>query len=182
MPFAPSEFLSQMQGDGARPNLFEVSLPFPAIISPGTAERKITFMARAAQLPASSLGVVSLQYYGREIKLAGNRTFADWTLTIINDEDFAVRKGLEKWMNGMNSHSRNRRNSSFASATSYAVDAEVKQYGKTGGVIKSYKFIDAFPTDLSAIDLDWGTNDTVEEYTATFQFQWWEDVDNRIGF
>ena len=180
MPFTVADFRAQMQGDGARPNLFEVSLPFPAIINPGNATRKITFMARAAQLPGSSLGFLPLQYFGREIKLVGNRTFADWTLTIINDEDFAVRKGLERWMNGMNSHRFNRRNSSFASATSYTVDAEVKQYGKTGSVIKSYKIFGAFPTDLSAIDLDWSANDTVEEYTATFQFQWWEDAKNAV--
>lgn len=180
MAFNIADFRAQMQGDGARPNLFEVSLPFPAAIAPGIAARKLTFMARAAQLPGSTVGVVPLQYFGREVKLAGNRTFADWTLTIINDEDFAVRKGLERWLNGLNQHRFNRRNSAFASATSYTTDAIVKQYGKTGNVLKQYKFIGVFPTDLAPIDLDWSANDTIEEYAASFQFQWWEDVQNGV--
>lgn len=180
MAFNISDFRAQMQGDGARPNLFEVSVGFPAAISPGNASRKLTFMARAAQLPGSTVGVVPLQYFGREVKLAGNRTFADWTLTIINDEDFAVRKGLERWLNGINQHRFNRRNSAFASATSYASDATVKQYSKTGSVIKQYQFVGLFPTDLAPIDLDWGANDTIEEYAVSFQYQWWEDQVNGV--
>lgn len=180
MAFNISDFRAQMQGDGARPNLFEVSLTFPPAINPGNASRKLTFMARAAQLPGSTVGVVPLQYFGREVKLAGNRTFADWTLTVINDEDFAVRKGLERWLNGINQHRFNRRNSAFASATSYTTDGTVKQYSKTGSVIKQYTFIGLFPTDLAPIDLDWGSNDTIEEYAVSFQYQWWEDVQNAV--
>lgn len=180
MPFDIATFRSQLQGDGARPNLFEVSMPFPGIIAPGNASQKLTFMARTAQLPGSTVGIVPLQYFGREVKLAGNRTFADWTLTVINDEDFSVRKGFEKWMNALNTHAGNRRNSSFKSATSYTSDATVKQYGKTGDTLKEYKFIGMFPNDLAPIDLDWSANDTIEEYTVTLQYQFWTDARNGV--
>lgn len=180
MAFNIADFRAQLQFDGARPNLFEVQVNFPAQIAPGNAAQKLTFMARTAQLPGSTVGVVPLQYFGREVKLAGNRTFADWTLTIINDEDFAVRKALERWMNAINQHNFNRRNSSFQSATSYTSNALVKQYGKTGNSIKQYNFIGMFPSDLAPIDLDWSANDTVEEYAVTFQYQWWEDSQNGV--
>lgn len=180
MAFNIAEFRSQLQQDGARPNLFEITLQIPQIVNPGNASQKLTFMARTAQLPGSTVGVVSLQYFGREVKLAGNRTFADWTITVINDEDFAVRKGFEKWMNALNQHRLNRRNSSFGSATSYTTDAFVRQYGKTGNKIKEYKFIGMFPNDITPIDLDWSANDTIEEYSVTLQYQWWEDAANGV--
>ena len=88
MAFNVNDFRAQMTGDGARPNLFEVSMPFPAFSAPGNAQTKLTFMCKTAQLPGSTLGVVPVQYFGRELKFVGNRTFADWTITIINDEDF----------------------------------------------------------------------------------------------
>jgi len=176
MAFNIAEFRSQLQGDGARPNLFEVALTLPAVIAPGNATTKLTFMAKTAQLPGSTVGLVPLQYFGREVKLAGNRTFADWTITVINDEDFSVRKGFEKWMNALNQHRFNRRNSFFASATSYTTDAFVRQYGKTGNKIKEYRFVGMFPNDLAPIDLDWSANDTIEEYTITLAYQWWEDA------
>lgn len=174
MAFNIGEFRSQLGKDGARPNLFEVRMNIPTIVSPGAASRKLTFMAKTAQLPGSTIGIVPLQYFGREVKLAGNRTFADWSITVINDEDFEVRNGFERWMNGLNSHVFNQRNSSFGSATSYTENATVIQYGKTGAIQKIYAFVGMFPTDLAPIDLDWGSNDTVEEFTVTLAYQYWE--------
>lgn len=182
MVFNVQEFRAQLQFDGARPNLFSVSMPFPGAVvgAAGAAQAEITYMARASQLPGSTQGTVPLFYFGRDVKLAGNKTYPDWTLTIINDEDMLVRKALEQWMNGINGARSNLRNPAFTSATSYGIDAQVNQYGKTGGIIKNYKFIGMFPVDVSPIDLDWSSNDTVEEYSVTFAYQWWEDVTNNI--
>ena len=175
MAFNVAEFRSQMVGDGARPNLFQVTLTFPAIVEGGSvAGQKVTFMAKSAQLPGSTIGTVPVYYFGRELKFAGNRTFTDWTLQIINDEDFAIRNGLESWMNTINSHGSNIRNAGAGSPTGYTVDASVAQYSKTGNVLKTYKFVGLFPLDLAPIDLDWQSNDSIEEYSATFAYQWWE--------
>ena len=175
MAFNVAEFRSQKIGDGARPNLFSVALTFPTIAANGAnAGRKTTFMAKAAQLPGSTVGVVPVSYFGRELKFAGNRTFADWTLTIINDEDFLIRNSLESWLNSINSHAGNVRNASAVDPTGYSVDATVTQYGKAGQELKTYKFVGLFPLDLAPIDLDWGTNDSIEEYAVTFSYQWWE--------
>ena len=174
MAFNVAEFRSNMIGDGARPNLFQVSLTFPAVASNGAlAGQKATFMAKAAQLPGSSVGTVPVYYFGRELKFAGNRTFADWTLQIINDEDFIIRNSLESWMNAINSHQGNVRNAQAVNNVGYTVDAKVSQYGKSGNTLKEYSFVGMFPIDVAPIDLDWGSNDTIEEYSVTFAYQYW---------
>jgi hypothetical protein len=175
MAFNVTEFRANMIGDGARPNLFSVSLVFPTIAANGNAAgQKATFMAKSAQLPGSTVGTVPVFYFGREMKFAGNRTFTDWTLQIINDEDFIIRNSLESWMNAINSHSGNIRDGAAVGPSTYTVDAEVTQFGKAGNALKTYKFVGLFPLDIAPIDLDWGSNDTIEEYSTTFAFQYWE--------
>ena len=181
MAFNVNEFRSQMVGDGARPNLFEVSMPFPTFALPGNAQQKMSFMCKTAQLPGSTVNTVPVQYFGRELKFAGNRTFTDWTISVINDEDFTVRNAFERWMNGMNSHSLNVRNPAAATPNGYTVDAGVTQFGKGGNTLKKYTFIGVFPTDLSPIDVDWGSNDTIEEFTVTLSYQWWESAEDNVA-
>ena len=177
MTFNVAEFRANMIGDGARPNLFSVNLLFPSIVTNGTtAGQQTTFMAKAAQLPGSTIGTVSQYYFGRELKFAGNRNFNQWTVTIINDENFNIRNALESWMNSINSHAGNLRASNAVSPTSYSSDGLVTQYGKTNSVLKQYKFVGLFPVDISPIDLGWDQNDSIEEYSVTFDYQWWESV------
>jgi hypothetical protein len=175
MAFNVSEFRANMVGDGARPNLFSVSLNFPLELAQNgsAAGQKTTFMAKSAQLPGSTIGTVPVFYFGRELKFAGNRTFTDWTLQIINDEDFVIRNSLESWMNAINSHAGNVRANLAQTPSSYTVDATVTQYGKAGQELKKYTFVGLFPLDIAPIDLDWGSNDVIEEYSATFAFQYW---------
>jgi hypothetical protein len=175
MAFNVAEFRANMIGDGARPNLFSVTLSFPTVAENGAAAaQKTTFMAKSAQLPGSTVGNVPVFYFGRELKFAGNRSFPDWTITVINDEDFLIRNSMESWLNAINSHSGNVRNRAARAASGYTVDALVTQYGKTGENLKTYKFVGMFPLDVAPIDLDWGSNDAIEEYSITFAYQWWE--------
>jgi hypothetical protein len=180
MAFSVNEFRSQMTGDGARPNLFEVSMPFPSFASPANAQTKLTFMCKTAQLPGSTVGVVPVNYFGRELKFVGNRTFADWTISIINDEDFVVRNAFERWMNGINSHNFNVRNPLALAPLGYSVDSEVTQFGKQGNTLKKYRFVGVFPTDVTPIDVDWGSNDTIEEFSVTLSYQWWDAIDTGV--
>jgi hypothetical protein len=177
MAFNVSDFRSQLAYDGARPNLFQVTLVLPAYVNNSSAAgQKITFMAKAAQLPGSTVGVVPVYYFGRETKFAGNRTFADWTLQIINDEDFLIRGAMESWLDAINSHSQNTRSANASGPSNYSVDATVTQYGKTGSAIYNYNFVGMFPVDMAPIDLDWGSNDAMEEFSVTFSYQYWNSV------
>ena len=175
MAFKVQDFRSQMVSDGARPNLFKATLNFPILATGLGASQKFTFMCKTANLPGSTVNQVPVFYFGRELKFAGNRSFPEWTVTIINDEDFAIRSAFERWMSGMNSHAGNLRSPPFRQgAGGYQQDATVYQYGKTGRVLKRYNFVGLFPVDVSPIELDWGANDTIEEYAVTFAYQWWE--------
>lgn len=185
MPFKVTDFRAELEGDGARPNLFEVHMTFPQLAITGSAgtgpisaqgaQRKLTFMARAAQLPGDTINQVPVYHMGREFKFAGNRTFQEWTLTIINDEDFLVRDAFEKWMSGINSHVGNLRAEQFRQGDGgYQQDARVIQYAKTGEIIKAYTIVGAWPIDVSPIELDYGAQDTIEEFAVTLAYQWWE--------
>lgn len=194
MAFNVQQFRSQLTGDGARPNLFQCQLSFPGLASSGGSAspastvdnvnltEKFTFMARAAQLPGSTVNQIPVNYFGRELKFSGNRTFPEWTVTIINDEDFRLRDAFEKWMHGLNSHVTNTRAAAFQNALGYQQDGTVTQYGKNGQPIKIYDFVGMFPIDVSPIELDWGSNDTIEEYAVTFAYQWWESNTTESNF
>jgi hypothetical protein len=155
-------------------------MPFPGFASPANAQTKLTFMCKTAQLPGSTVGVVPVNYFGRELKFVGNRTFADWTISVINDEDFIVRNAFERWMNGINSHNFNVRNPLALAPLGYSVDAEVSQFGKQGNTLKKYRFVGVYPTDITPIDVDWGSNDTIEEFSVTLTYQWWDAVDTGV--
>ena len=173
MPFNINDIRAQLTGGGARPNLFEVVLPFPAIANPGAATMKMTFTCKGAQIPGSDIGTVEVPYFGRIVKMAGNRSFAEWTTTVINDEDFAVYNSIQTWMNAINSHAENVRGAGTAPGD-YQATADVVHYGKAGDEIKRMTIINMWPSSLAPIDLAWETNDVLEEFTCTWQYDYWQ--------
>ena len=169
-----TDFKSKMAGGGARPNLFEVELVFPDPIAiENDVKEKSRFLVKAALLPASNITPIEVNFRGRILKIAGDRTFDTWTVTVINDVDFSIRSAMEKWMDFINS---------MEDATGaqdpalYQPDAYVHQLDRDGSTLRSYKFHDIFTTNISAIDLSYETVDTVEEFTVEFQVQWWEAI------
>lgn len=164
-------FKANMIGGGARANQFYVSLTFPSYVSAGgLAAAKGQFVCKGAQLPASTLDNTPVNYRGRQVNFAGERTFAPWTVTILNDNDFLIRNAMEAWMNGINN---NVSNTGLINPSQYQVDMEVFQLDRNGNPIKSYKFTDAFPTEVGAIELNFDTNNQIEEFTVTFQYNYW---------
>jgi hypothetical protein len=165
------DFKSKLRGGGARANLFKATINFPAYAQ---GDVEITsFLCSAAQLPGSTLGVIPVFFRGRQIKLAGDRTFDTWSPTIINDTDFAVRNSMERWMNGMNNH---RQNTGLTNVNDYSADLIVEQLDKDGSTLKTYNFRGCFPTSISPIDLAYTTQDEIETFTVEFQVQYWESV------
>ena len=169
-----TDFKSKMAGGGARPNLFEVELVFPDPIAiENDVKEKSRFLVKAAQLPASNITPIEVNFRGRILKIAGDRTFDTWTVTVINDVDFSIRSAMEKWMDFINS---------MEDATGaqdpalYQPDAYVHQLDRDGSTLRTYKFHDVFPTNITAVDLSYETVDSVEEFTVEFQVQWWEAI------
>jgi len=178
-----TDFKSRLVGGGSRANLFEVELYFPAGLSIVTDE-VFRFMVKGAELPGSTVSAISIPFRGRQLKVSGDRTFAPWTITVINDTNFTLRNSFEKWMNFMN---RNDDNAGVITPTQYQTNMLVHQLGRglqnantlpgTGDQIpihKSYKFYGAFPTDITPIALSYDSVDTVEEFSVTFEYQWWD--------
>ena len=167
-----SDLKSSLTGGGARPNLFEVVLTFPSVTGVASSVLdKARIQVKAAALPASNIAPIDVPFRGRILKVAGDRTFETWTITVINDADFSIRSAFETWMNKINRHSDN---TGSVNPSAYYADAFVHQLSRNGGILRSYKFYDVFPTNISAIDLSYETTDTIEEFTVELQVQWWE--------
>ena len=169
-----SDFKSKLTGGGARPNLFEVELSFPSAAKPDNETEvleKARFLVKAAALPASTIANIDIPFRGRILKIAGDRTFETWTITVMNDVDFSIRSAFEKWMNIINKMSDG---TGIANPALYQKDAVVKQLDRDGSLLRSYKFWDIFPTNLSTIDLSYDTTDTIQEFTVEMQVHYWE--------
>ena len=180
-----NSFKARLTGGGARANLFEVELGFPeTIVNSGpdnaTAQSEGIFMVKAAELPASNIGDIPVNFRGRILHVAGDRTFDPWTVTVINNTDWDLRKKFEDWSNYINDRTFD---NGITDPTSYHSSAVVKQLarGKKAGktkeadvpVVAQYKFFGIWPSQVSSIALDYGSTDTIEEFQVTFQVEYW---------
>ena len=184
MAHSIQDFKSTLIGGGARPNLFQVNLTdFPGAGEEGYDAGDFSVLCKAAQLPASNIASIDVPFRGRTFKVAGDRTFDTWTVTVINDVDFNIRSAMERWMQTIGQYADG---SGEMNPADYQRDAVVQQFKRlssttgdniaTGAgleVAKQYKFYGLFPTNISAIDLSYDNSDTIEEFTVEFQVQYW---------
>ena len=174
-----SNFKAALIGGGARPNLFEVELTtLPSGITWDA--DNFRYMCKAAQLPASNIANIDVPFRGRIFKVAGDRTVDQWSVTIINDENFRLRNAFEEWVNLIANLDNNL---GATDPSAYMVNAKVYQLGRgstpqsttnagnANSVLKEYEFQDIFPTTVSAIDLSYDSTDAIEEFTVDFQVQ-----------
>jgi hypothetical protein len=174
-----SDFKSALIGGGARPNLFEVELT----TLPGGIDwdaEIFRFMCKSANLPAQNVASIDVPFRGRIFKVAGDRTIDTWSITIINDEDFRLRKSFEAWSELI---AKLDNNLGATDPGAYMVNAKVFQLGRgsvpsskdntgdSNAVLAEYEFVDIFPTSVSAIDLSYDSSDTIEEFTVEFAVQ-----------
>jgi len=199
-----SDFKSYLKKGGARPNLFIVRMNFPNLSqvadvgSGSTASTALTtqaeYLVKTAQIPASNIGTIEVPFRGRMLKVAGDRTFEPWSVTVINDGSFEVRKAFETWSRGINALTENVSQLGYGAngGASYCVDMTVFQLSRDGQapnrtpsnpntagsdgmeVVRAYKFYDAWPSAISSIDLSYEANDQIEEFTVEFQYNFFE--------
>jgi hypothetical protein len=178
MAFNINEIKSQLVYGGARPTLFQCQITNPI---QGAADLKVPFMVRSTTMPASTLGTIEVPYFGRKVKVAGDRTFDTWSVTVMNDEDFLIRNAMEEWSSSINTHLDNLRATGSSSPIDYKSRAQVTQYSKDGLALRTYSFEGIFPVEISDIAVDWDTTDSIEEFTVTFQYDWWNISSSRTG-
>ena len=163
------DFKSKLKGGGARANMFRVTCNFPGFA--GGDPELSSFLIKGASLPASIIAPIMIPFRGRQMQIAGDRTFEPWNLTVINDAEMVVRNSFEVWMNGINQHNAN---IGLSSPTDYSADMIVEQLNKEGNITKRYDFRGCWPSNVSAIDVSYDSENTIEEFTVELQVQYWE--------
>lgn len=170
-----SDFLANFTGGGARPNLYRVEMTFPPALGlGGDAATKLGFTCKAASIPASTLGVAPVPFMGRTVKLAGDKEWDDWSITVINDTDFVVRDAFEVWIDRINGHESNVAIAGLSNPRNYFAEATVYQMGREGEDLKKYRITGMWPNNLGEITLGYDQNDQVEEYTVSFAINEWK--------
>lgn len=150
-------------GDAARPNLFEVEIPFLG--------RDFKFKCKAASLPASTVEKIPVGYQNRKINLGGDREFEDWTITVYNDTGHSVREQFLDWSRMVHQQDRN----IYGDAPEdYKKNGYVRQYDRKGAQTVQYLIVGMFPTSVAEIALDWDTNNEIETFEVTLAIDWWE--------
>ena len=172
-----SSFL-QVVKQGVRPNMFQVDISFPGSVDAD--QTLVSYMCKSAVLPASNIGVIEVPFRGRTVKIAGDRTFDNWSATFINDKEMKSRAYFEQWLNQINTHKEN--TAQIIDPTAYGRSLVVRQLEKdnsqAGDELRSYKLWYAFPTSASAIDLAYDSNDQIEEFSIEFQYSYWTVADD----
>ena len=178
-----SSFL-QVVKQGVRPNMFQVDITFPGTVEAD--QTLVSYMCKSAALPASNIGVIEVPFRGRTVKIAGDRTFDNWSATFINDKEMKSRSYFEQWLNQINTHKAN--TGAIQDPTAYGRSVVIRQLEKdnspAGSELRSYKLWYAFPISTSAIDLAYDSNDQIEEFSVEFQYSYWtvgDDSDTTAG-
>lgn len=173
MAFSVTDFISKAQ-DGARPTLFVATINWPAGVANFGAAERAPFLIKATSIPEMTLGVIEVPFMGRTIKVAGDRTFSEWNTTVINDDQFIVRKGIENWNNAINGLKSNAPN--FGAPLGYRTSAQVIQFNSRGVPIGTYNFENLWPQTVGSIDLSWESTDTIEEFEVTWAYDYFSSV------
>lgn len=192
-----TDFMGGVQQDFARPNLFQVDIDFPGaagnrigLTNAADLQRLGTLTVKATTLPASTVGVVEVPFRGRMLKIAGDRTFEPWSFTVQNDTYHSLRNAFLQWMDAIQVHEENATRIGWGDATNtnylnYMANMRVSQLDRRGNVIQTYLMADCWPSNVSAIDVDFGSNDAIEEFTVEWQVQYWylagQDLANDIN-
>lgn len=177
MAFNINNFKGQLKFGGLRTSFFEINITNPA---DGTADSIMPFRCQASSIPEASLNPIDVNYFGRAVKVAGSRTYPDWTVTVIEDEDLQVREALENWVGSINSPELNTRRFGTSEMSQYKTTALVNQYSQVEELLRTYQFIGLFPTSVGAITLGWEGNN-VATYDVTFAYDYHLVVDGVTG-
>ena len=177
--FNVERFKSSLTNGGARPNQFMVQLSFPTYVAgQSLAIARAPFLVSVAELPGQTVNPAIVQYRGREVKFVGDRIYAPFTITVLNDAEMSIRSAMEQWMGGMEDYV-----GKFGrlQPAEYQRDMQVFQLDRNGNALKQYRIANAFPVDLSPVALDFGANDQISTFTVTFQYQHFTISNNPLG-
>jgi len=179
--FSIDNFTAKLKAGGALASLFEAELTTTKGPQQVSSIQDFKFLCKATTLPGDTIDVATVTYMGRGINVPSNRAAVQWTTTVYNDEGMEIRNNVESWMEQLNSHKSNVRASAMIAIQSYTGTLKVRTFGKAGGSIpKAYEFIDAWPSAIGEITVDWETND-IQTYDITWEFSYWRSINSQVG-
>lgn len=171
MALTISSLKSQLDG-GSKPNLFAVSWTAPSGLTSVTFTDTFTFLCKATSIPEYTLGMIEVPFRGRRIKVPGDRTFGQWSATFINDSVLGVRATFEAWLKGINdTNFDTSTRSAVLTPYTYMANISISQLDDAGTKVYTTTLVDAYPVDISTVDLSYDSTDTISEFTVTFNYQ-----------
>ena len=182
MAFSIDTFTSKLKAGGALASLFEAELTTSKGTEDSAAVQDFKFLCKATTLPGDTIDVATVTYMGRGINIPSNRAAVQWTTTIYNDEFMATRNHIENWMEQLNSHASNKRASGMQRILDYTGQLSVSQLSKmdSSSETKDYVFVNAWPSAVGEITVDWETND-IQTYDVTWEFSYWKSPNSVVG-
>ena len=182
MSFSIDSFTSKLKAGGALASLFEAELTTSKGTEDSAAVQDFKFLCKATTLPGDTIDVATVTYMGRGINIPSNRAAVQWTTTVYNDEGMEIRNHIENWMEQLNSHRTNVRAAKKSKINSYTGTLKVATFAKEGGTAekKTYEFLNAWPSAVGEITVDWETND-IQTYDVTWEFAYWRSADSKVG-
>jgi len=166
-----NDFKARLAGGGARANQFKVTMPFPGFSAVGGETSDLAFLCQSTSIPGQTIGSIAVPFRGRVLQIAGDRTFNPWSMTIMNDTDFKLYRAFERWLNGINNMTDNE---GMTNPVDYQVDVFIDHLDRNGTTLKKYTLRGAFPTTISDIDLSYTDNNSIETFTASLTYQYFE--------
>ena len=178
--FNVDSFTSALKGGGARTNLMWAKMTNSTYLTNGG---DFTYMCKASNIPASTITAIDVPYFGRNVKVAGeSREFAPLTTTVVNDEGQAILAAMTAWMEDLNGATTNAtKKNLFASRTSYTCDIELEMYKKDGVKDQNWNFVNCWPSNISAIDLNWDSVNTIQEFVIDWQYDYYYHTQAKIS-
>ncbi len=177
--FSIDTFTSKLSQGGALASLFECTVTgWSGISDVNGSHNNWIFMCNGATLPPSTITPATVTYMGRALQIPGNRDAAQLVTNIYNDENMEIRATIENWMEKINGHKTNQRDTAFKTiagtpGSSYTGTMEVSQLSKdTMKATRTYQFNNIWPSGTSEIALSWETNE-IERFDVTWEFSYW---------
>jgi hypothetical protein len=165
-----SNFRSNFQG-GTRPNRF--------LVTGGIGAAPIGddgFLIKATTLPASTNGVIPVPYRGRVLKIPGDRMFAEWAITVIDDADEStdLRGLFTKWSNDVNAHVANTTKDPNMTETMTMWTVQMLSQ-KDDSPIRTIELHNCWPIEVAAVDLSYDTADSITEFSVNLAYDFWTE-------
>jgi hypothetical protein len=174
MSISVEAFKNRLIGGGARSNLFKVQLTVPSFLIAAAGGNDFEYFCRAASMPGVTVETVNVSHQGRVVKVYGNRTFEDYTMTVYNDEDHKYRDLFFQWSNRINGLESNLSQVQDAGVlNNYKASAIITQLGKDGSALRAYRLVGCFPTVVAPIDVNWDSTTAIQEFTVTLAYDYW---------